>query len=385
MQGKALGSSGAASTVDSGRAEAALALVFGEGVRPLRMSEAVFEAALTGWARQQSARHLAETTKRKSLEMVRRFQAEVDLWPWEWQAIHVDEWLEDLGAPPKRRAVGTLRSYQGTLRGFLEYLTDERYPWVDICEAQFGVRPVQILDERNLIRHVVEYEGQPGRRPLTREELTLFFDYCDARVSDRQALRRKGALTAFRDAAMFKTIYAWGLRRNEAALLDVTDFGRNAHRPSFGAFGTLLVRNGKASRGSAPKRRNVLSVFDWSIEVIEQYIKEVRPLYGLPGHPAVWLTERGRRITKEHVDERFAEYRVELGLSEDLTPHSLRHSYVTHLIEDGWDELFVRMQVGHQFASTTALYTGVSGDYKNEAMTRALHGQLGDALGGGQV
>jgi len=317
--------------------------------------------------------------------MVRRFQAEVDLWPWEWQAIHVDEWLEDLGAPPKRRAVGTLRSYQGTLRGFLEYLTDERYPWVDICEAQFGVRPVQILDERNLIRHVVEYEGQPGRRPLTREELTLFFDYCDARVSDRQALGRKGALAAFRDAAMFKTIYAWGLRRNEAALLDVTDFGRNAHRPSFGAFGTLLVRNGKASRGSAPKRRNVLSVFDWSIEVIEQYIKEVRPLYGLPGHPAVWLTERGRRITKEHVDERFAEYRVELGLSEDLTPHSLRHSYVTHLIEDGWDELFVRMQVGHQFASTTALYTGVSGDYKNEAMTRALHGQLGDALGGGQV
>ncbi|MGH2852893.1 MAG: hypothetical protein ACRDLF_01715 [Solirubrobacteraceae bacterium] len=97
--------------------EAALALVFGEGVRPLRMGEAVFEAALVGWARQQSARHLAEATKRGSAAMVRRFRVEVGLWPWEWRAIHVDEWLEDLGSPPKRRAVSTLRHYQATLRG----------------------------------------------------------------------------------------------------------------------------------------------------------------------------------------------------------------------------------------------------------------------------
>jgi hypothetical protein len=106
------------------------------------MGEAVFEAVVVGWERQQSARHLAEATKCKSTAMVRRFRAEVGLWPWEWQAIHVDEWLEDLASPPKRRSVSTLRHYQATLRGFLEYLTDERYPWVAICETQFGVRPV---------------------------------------------------------------------------------------------------------------------------------------------------------------------------------------------------------------------------------------------------
>jgi hypothetical protein len=92
------------------------------------MRDAVFEAALSGWARQQSVRHLAEATKRRSTAMVRRFRAETELWPWEWQAIHVDEWLEDLATPPKRRSVSTLRSYQATLRGFLDYLTDERYP-----------------------------------------------------------------------------------------------------------------------------------------------------------------------------------------------------------------------------------------------------------------
>jgi integrase/recombinase XerC len=107
-----------------------------------------------------------------------------------------------------------------------------------------------------------------------------------------------------------------------------------------------------------------------------QYIEEVRPFYGLERHPALWMTERGMRMSSSQVTERFAEYRDELGLPGELTPHALRHSYVTHLIEDGWDELFVRMQVGHRYASTTALYTGVSGDYKNEAMSRALHGQL---------
>lgn len=380
MQVEQPGPRGLIETAREERARAALALVFGEGVRPLRMTEAVFDASLVGWGRQQSARHLSEGTKRRGGVLVRRFRAEVGLWPWEWTSLRVDEWLEDLASPPKRRSVATLRSYQATLRTFLDYLTDERYPWVGICEAEFGVRPVQVIDERNAIVHVVEYEGRPGRRPLTREELVMFFDHCDARVSDRRARGRKGALAAFRDAAMFKTIYGWGLRRQEAARLDVSDFSANPHRRSFGDYGSLLVRYGKASRGSAPKRRNVLSVFDWSVEVVEQYVEEVRPLYGPDGHPGLWLTERGGRISSEQVTERFAEYRDELGLPRELTPHALRHSYVTHLIEDGFDELFVRMQVGHRFASTTALYTGVSGDYKNEAMGRALRAQLGEEL-----
>jgi hypothetical protein len=66
----------------------------------------------------------------------------------------------------------------------------------------------------------------------------------------------------------------------------------NPHRSSFGRYGTLSVRFGKASRGGAPERRNVLTVFDWAVEILEQYVDEVRPLYGRPEHPALWLTER---------------------------------------------------------------------------------------------
>jgi len=358
-------------------AERALARALGDGVRPLRLEASVFDAVLAGWWRAQGGRHLAEGTKRAREAVVRRFCEHAGRWPWEWQALDVDEWIEDLGSPPRRLAVSTLRAYQGAVRVFMEYLTDERYPWAAICEREFGVRPVQILFEENSIVHLTEFEGQPSVRPFTREELVVFFDFCDARVNELRRLRRKGSLAALRDAALFKLIYAWGLRRREAAQLDVRDFIGNPAQPAFGRYGLLGVCYGKASRGGPPRRRGVLTVFDWSVEVVAQYVEEIRPAYGRDDHPAMFLTERGGRISAAFITERFADYREAAGLPAELTPHSFRRSYVTHLLEDGWDELFVRSQAGHRWASTTAIYTFVSSDYKNDAMRRALREQLG--------
>ena len=61
--------------------------------------------------------------------------------------------------------------------------------------------------------------------------------------------------------------------------------------------------------------------------------------------------------------------------------HCLRHSYVSHLIEDGVDPLFVQQQVGHCYASTTALYTSVSSDFRNRALRAALDRSIQAALG----
>ena len=359
--------------------ERELARVFGDGVRPLRFEEALFEAILAGWVRQQRARMLAPSTIGPREKLVRRLQAHADAWPWEWRAEHLEEWIEDLSLPPSPLHVSTLRQYQIAIRLFCEYLCDRRYPWLAICTERLGRQPQQIVDERNLIVHVAEFEAHPGRRPLSREELQAFFDHCDARVSGRRALKRKGSLAALRDATLFKTMYAWGLRRKECAKLDVVDFACNPQAPRFGAFGSLSVRYGKAMSGGPPRRRNVLTVFDWAVEVIEQYLEEIRPLYGREEHPALWLTERGGRVTSPYISERFATYRDELGLPAELTPHALRHSYVTHLIEDGFDPLFVQMQVGHRHASTTAIYTAVNGDFKQRALADALNAQLAAA------
>ena len=57
---------------------------------------------------------------------------------------------------------------------------------------------------------------------------------------------------------------------------------------------------------------------------------------------------------------------------EGIRPYNLRHSYASHLLEDGYDHLFVQQQLGHSWGSTTAIYTSVGADYKNQALRRAL-------------
>jgi site-specific recombinase XerD len=80
------------------------------------------------------------------------------------------------------------------------------------------------------------------------------------------------------------------------------------------------------------------------------------------------------------IDHRFAACRAALGFPGGLDFHSLRRSYVTHLIEDGWDPLFVQHQAGHRHASTTAIYTCVSSDFRTRTLRRALDATMDAAL-----
>jgi site-specific recombinase XerD len=141
------------------------------------------------------------------------------------------------------------------------------------------------------------------------------------------------------------------------------------------------VRYGKAKKGSPPKRRSVLTVWTWVAEVLEQWTAEARPLLAVDGNPSLWPSERAPRVGLQQLDARFAAYRDALGLPRGLDFHSLRRSYVTHLIEDGWDALFVQQQCGHDYASTTGIYTCVSSDYRTRTLRRALDQTITAALG----
>ena len=238
--------------------------------------------------------------------------------------------------------------------------------------AMFGTHPVQVCHEWNTAAHVADHEARPAVRPLTRAEVQALFDLADDHVDFARSSKRKGWLTLFRDATLFKVIYAYGLRRREAAMLDLHDFTRNPKALEFGRYGVCNVRWGKASRGSQPRRRAVLTVFEWTRPVLDEYVTDVLPRFGLADAAVLWPSERQGRIRLTHIDDRFADWRDDLGLDQVLHPHCLRHSYVTHLIEDGFDPLFVQQQVGHRWGSTTALYTGVSGDYRNRVLRHAL-------------
>ena len=350
------------------RPAGAAALTLVGTATPLHPEPALFDAMLEGWCRQHSARRLSPTITRQRVRVVRRFAEFTGGWPWEWQAGQLDSWVAQ-----GRWAHSTVRNYEGSLALFLAYVCDPHYGWAEQCQHLVGTVPTQICHDYNTAVHVDENEGRPGRRPLTRAELQALFDTADGAVEEAAGSPRKGWLAAFRDATLFKVTYAWGLRRREAAMLDVADFGPNPAAPELGRFGTCQVRFGKAMRGSPPRRRVVASVMPWAVEVLGQYLADVRPLHGEPARgPALWLTERGERISPRRIDERFAQWRADAHLPAELSVHCLRHSYTSHLAEDGADPLFLQHQLGHSFASTTAVYTTVGADHANRMLRRVL-------------
>ena len=356
-------------------------LVLAAGVVHLDPEPAAFAAMLDGWAMQQRARFLDEAgTIQPRLRVIRRFAEFTNEYPWQWQPAEVEAFICYLRNRRKTFSVSTARNYQNGIGLFCEYVTDARYGWPAKCLESFGLAPVQILHEGNTITHSSDYEGRVERRPLTYDEVQALFDAADARVEEIRARHRKGVLAALRDSATLKAVYAYGLRRQEACGIDLADLRRNPKVPDYGRFGAIFVRYGKSSKGGPPKRRTVLTVpeFDWIVDVLDHYLAEVRPEFSPGKHPALWITERRGRLSLRRLDEAFETAREMAGLPEELDLHGLRHSYVTHLLEFDYPERFVQDQVGHEYASTTAIYSSVSDEYRNRLVQRALKVRYSD-------
>lgn len=349
-----------------------------DGVRYLNPADQVVEEMFTGWRRQQLSRNLALETIDARERLVRRFLASTNELPWHWTVAHVDEFFGDLRGV-KQRQRSTIRAYQNALRLFCAYLVDPVYGWGLRCEELFGTHPTQVCFEWNTAAHSQQNEQDPTKRAFTRDELQAFFDHADAEASRIRDLGRKGWLPAVRDAALFKTAYAFGLRRNEVRHLRTIDFERNPHAREFGRFGAVEIRYGKAHRGSTHKQRTVLTVFGWSVEVIRHWVEHGLPGFDEPGLD-LFPNERGGLVSEVALGARFRRYRESLKLDPALDMHSFRRSYATHLIEAGFDPLFVQKQLGHEHASTTAIYEFVSDDFRRAMLREALDANIADAL-----
>lgn len=221
--------------------EGASHLVLNPKLILLQPEEQVWEAMCRGWQMQQTSRLLKAATIDQRLQVIHQFLRYTNKYPWQWTATDMEEWSTLLFAE-RKLANSTVRNYQNAVALFMDYVTDQRYGWLDECRERFGERPIQICHEWNTAEHNSEYEGEPGNRPLTLEELDQFFQYADEQVHLIRRQGRKGYLAAFRDATLFKVIYAWGLRRREAVMLDVNDFTRNPHAPEFKGYGSRHVR-----------------------------------------------------------------------------------------------------------------------------------------------
>lgn len=141
------------------------------------------------------------------------------------------------------------------------------------------------------------------------------------------------------------------------------DFSRNAHAGEFGRYGVVQVRYGKAKKGSPPKRRGVLTVFPWTVEVITDWFTHGQA--GMGAGLDLFPSERGALVAENTLLRRFRRYCRDLELPDGLDLHSLRRSYATHLIEDGWDAKFVQvLSSPHRGVHDVQHARGVGGDLR---------------------
>ena len=268
-----------------------------------------FQDMLQGFAVSMRSRGLAASTIEVREWGVRRFHDFVGEYPWTWTPQDIEDYTSSLLSGPRPLAHSTIRGYQHTIKSFCGYLSNPAYDWHEICLERFGEVPTQICHPWNTFAHLAEFEARPTRRPFGYDELEAFFAHADQVAHDLLDSRKKGALPALRDAQFFKTVYAFGLRRREAVMVDLNDLRPNPFMPDWGPYGKVQVRYGKAMKGSPPRRRTVLACpeFAWATEGLKHWVEVVRPRLDPGNHAALWLSaprrdcaSRWMRLVRHH-------------------------------------------------------------------------------------
>ncbi len=163
-----------------------------------------------------------------------------------------------------------------------------------------------------------------------------------------------------RDRALLELLYGTGMRISEAVGLDVDDVDLETR--------TILVRHGKGAK------QRVVPVGGPAAEAVDAYLVRVRADWATRtagGTPALLLNQRGGRLSRQGAWNVLRVAAANAGVAEPVSPHTLRHSFATHLLDGGADVRVVQELLGHASVATTQLYTLVTVDRLREVYATA--------------
>jgi integrase/recombinase XerD len=203
------------------------------------------------------------------------------------------------------------------VRGLFRFLVGERYLDAD---------PSETIDSPRIGRRLPEVIGL-------------------AEVDHLLAAPRSDSPRGIRDGAMLATLYATGMRVSELCGQPLADINLSAG---------YLRATGKG------RKQRLVPLGDLAAARITTYLEEVRPAFDRRASPALFLTERGGPMTRQGFWKLLRRYALAAGIRRPISPHKLRHSFATHLLERGADLRAVQAMLGHADITTTQIYTQVS-------------------------
>jgi integrase/recombinase XerD len=287
---------------------------------------------------------------------------------------HADRWIDAyLDHLRVERGLGrkTIEAYSADLARYVSLLEAHGHSveradagavsgvLIALADAGLGARSqARFLSSlRGLYKHLLQ-EGRISKNPLLLIEGPRLSRKLPNLLSEQEVLQLLAAPEqheprGLRDAAMLHTLYAAGLRVSELVALGLADVDLAAG---------FLSAFGKG------RKRRLVPLGELAIESVTRYLAQARGLWAAPLERSLFVTQRGTGMTRQAFWKIIKRYSGAAGITKNVSPHMLRHSFATHLVEGGADLRIVQTLLGHSDIATTQIYTHVT-----KGHLRALH------------
>lgn len=233
----------------------------------------------------------------------------------------------------KGRSAATVTRSLASLKSFYHYL---------VLMGVLKKSPVQDVTPVKVERHLPQI--------LTGQEVELFLE-------QPQCTDMKG----YRDHAMLELLYATGIRVSELIAMNVEDLNLSVG----------VVRcSGKA-------KERIIPLYPAAIKALQEYVENIRPsMIASPEETALFVNMNGERMSRQGFWKIIKYYQEKAQIDKDITPHTLRHSFAAHLLENGADLRSIQEMLGHADISSTQIYANLINqklkDVYNKAHPRAI-------------
>ena len=274
----------------------------------------------------------------------------------------------------KRVSNNTLQSYKRDLDKFKEYLDSNEIKYTKVKKENIKDY-VEYLEENNKkastisrniasIRSFYQYEAKNGKvsvdpteniqAPKVEKKAPSILSTQEVELLLDQP--KNIALKGIRDKAMLEIAYATGMRVTEIVSLNIEDVNLESD--------CVICKTGS--------RQRVIPLVKLSVEALKDYINNARKiLIKSDTMNALFVNLNGKRLTRQGFWKIIKYYQEQANITKDITPHTLRHSFATHLLQNGAELKAIQTMLGHSDISSTQIYMQFQNDGINDIYKKA--------------